>query len=206
MKRNEGKTMEIIGLTGGTGSGKSAVSMFLRKKGLYVIDADQISHEIIKKNQPAYEEIVEEFGTEILDSDGEIIRQRLGQIVFSDPKKLSFLNRCTHKYIRMEIEETISQQKKAEASMIIIDAPLLAEAGLIEICDEVWVVCADRQVRLERTMTRDGLTYSQAEKRIFAQKSDEEYRAMANRIILNNGGLEELGAELDQLWNNKEGK
>ena len=61
-------------------------------------------------------------------------------------------------------------------------------------------------VRLERIMTRDGLTYSQAEKRIFAQKSDEEYRAMANRIILNNGGLEELGAELDQLWNNKEGK
>ena len=95
--------MKVIGLTGGTGSGKSVVSKSLAAAGAVVIDADKIAHEIILKGEPAYQEIVKYYGTGILDAKGNIIRRRLGEIVFHDAEKLAFLNQCTHKYICAEV-------------------------------------------------------------------------------------------------------
>lgn len=193
--------MRIIGLTGGTGSGKSFVSDRLKQRKVYVIDADVLAHEIIEKGKPAYNEIIKYFGNEIIDDNGEIIRRKLGDIVFSDKEKLAFLNLCTHKYIRMEILKIINEIKPKinEYSAIIIDAPLLAEAGLLDICDDIWVVYADPEVRKKRIMERDGISEQQAVNRIASQKTWEEYKNLGAVIIDNSSDDENVERQLDAL-------
>lgn len=193
--------MKIIGLTGGTGSGKSFVSERLKQRKAFVIDADILAHEIIEKGKPAYNEIIEHFGYDILDESGEIVRRKLGDIVFSDNEKLVFLNACTHKYIKMEILKIIEKvkNKEKEFSAIIIDAPLLAEAGLIDICDDIWVVYAEPAVREKRIMERDGLTLQQAKNRISSQKTWEEYKNLGAVIIDNSYDDENVERQLDAL-------
>lgn len=192
--------MKVIGLTGGTGSGKSVVGRSLAAAGAVIIDADQIAHEIIEKGEPAYEEIVAYYGREILDEAGNIIRKKLGEIVFHDGEKLAFLNQCTHKYICAETERQISAAKAAgTATAIILDAPLLLEAGLEKVCDMVWVVYADPEVRAQRVMERDGVTYELAKARIANQKSWEEYRQAADAVIDNSRDIAHLQAQLSAL-------
>ena len=182
--------MKIIGLTGGTGSGKGFVAERLRKRNAYVMDADVIAHEIVKY-----------FGDEILDEDGQIIRRKLGDIVFSDSEKLAFLNLCTHKYINMEIMRVIKEisPQTDKYTAIVIDAPLLAEAGLADICDDIWVVYADSEVRIKRIIERDSITEEQARKRIASQKSWEEYKALGAVIIDNSSDDENVENQLDAL-------
>ena len=192
--------MKVIGLTGGTGSGKSVVGRSLAAAGAVIIDADQIAHEIIEKGEPAYEEIVAYYGREILDEAGNIIRKKLGEIVFHDGEKLVFLNQCTHKYICAETERQISAAKAAgSATAIILDAPLLLEAGLEKVCDMVWVGYADPEVRAQRVMERDGVTYELAKARIANQKSWEEYRQAADAVIDNSRDIAHLQAQLSAL-------
>lgn len=192
--------MKVIGLTGGTGSGKSVVSRGLEAAGAVIVDADKIAHDIILKGEPAYNEIIEYYGTGILGEDGEIIRKKLGEIVFNDKEKLAFLNQCTHKYITMEVKRQISVAKEAgTAKAIIVDAPLLLEAGLETVCDLVWVVYADPEVRAQRVMARDGVTYELAKARIANQKSWEEYKAAASTVIDNSKDLAHLEEQLDAL-------
>ena len=152
--------MKIIGLTGGTGSGKGFVASYLKNNGAYIIDADEIAHRIILKGEAAYKEIVEFFGEGILDEEGNIIRKELGKIVFSDGEKLKVLNSCTHKYIGLTVLEEV---KKAEAEpdkykFIVYDAPLLLDTDFINSCDEVWSVFADAETRCARIMARDNIT------------------------------------------------
>lgn len=193
--------MKIIGLTGGTGSGKGFVSERLKKRNAYVMDADKIAHEIIEKDKPAYKEIVDYFGRSILDESGCIIRRKLGDIVFSDSEKLAFLNKCTHKYINMEIMRIIDEVRHQtdKYTAIVIDAPLLAEAGLTDICDDIWVVYADREVRVRRIMERDSITEEQARNRIASQKTWEEYKALGAVIIDNSSDDENVENQLDAL-------
>lgn len=197
---NEGFDMKVIGLTGGTGSGKSVVSQCLREAGAAIIDADLIAHEIIKKGKPAYDELVAYFGEQILQDNGEIFRRKLGEIVFRDKEKLKFLNSCTHKYIVQEIAEQIQDmRKKNQAELIIIDAPLLIEAGLDAICDAIWVVYAHEEVRARRVMQRDGITYETAKARIANQKSWEEYESYAQEVIDNSDTLEKVQEQISIL-------
>lgn len=193
--------MKIIGLTGGTGSGKGFVSERLKARKAYVIDADAVAHEIIEKGRPAYKEIVDYFGNEILDENGNIFRRKLGNIVFSDKDKLAFLNSCTHKYINMEIMRIIEEVKPQTNvySAIIIDAPLLAEAGLVDICDDIWVVYADSEVRVKRIMERDSISEEQARNRIASQRSWEEYKELGAVIIDNSSDDENVERQLDAL-------
>lgn len=193
--------MKIIGLTGGTGSGKGFVSERLKARKAYVIDADAVAHEIIEKGRPAYKEIVDYFGSEILDEDGNIFRRKLGNIVFSDKDKLAFLNSCTHKYINMEIMRIIEEVKPQTNvySAIIIDAPLLAEAGLVDICDDIWVVYADSEVRVKRIMERDSISEEQARNRIASQRSWKEYKELGAVIIDNSSDDENVERQLDAL-------
>ena len=192
--------MKVIGLTGGTGSGKSVVSKSLAAAGAVVIDADRIAHEIILKGEPAYTEIVNFYGTEILDAEGNIIRKRLGEIVFHDAKKLAFLNQCTHKYICAEVDRQIAVAKQAAvAKEIILDAPLLLEAGLESRCDAVWVVYAEPEVRAKRVMERDGVSYALAKARIANQKSWEEYKQAASVVIDNSRDIAYLQGQLDKI-------
>ena len=186
--------MKVIGLTGGTGSGKSVVSKSLAAAGAVVIDADKIAHEIILKGEPAYQEIVKYYGTGILDAKGNIIRRRLGEIVFHDAEKLAFLNQCTHKYICAEVDRQIAKaEKENTARAVILDAPLLLEAGLESRCDTVWVVYADPEVRAKR------VSYDLAKARIANQKSWEEYKESASVVIDNSKELAHLQGQLDEI-------
>lgn len=192
--------MKVIGLTGGTGSGKSVVSKSLAEAGAVSVDADQIAHEIILKGEPAYQEIIAYYGTGILDEDGNIIRKKLGEIVFNDGEKLAFLNQCTHKYICAEVDRQIAAAKEAGTAIaIVLDAPLLLEAGLEQVCDWVWVVYADPEVRAQRVMARDGVTYELAKARIANQKSWEEYKQAADTVIDNSKDLAYLQGQLSEL-------
>lgn len=195
--------MKVIGLTGGTGSGKGVVSRSLEEAGAVIVDADRIAHEIIEKGKPAYREIIAYYGEDILDAEGDIIRKKLGEIVFHDAEKLAFLNQCTHKYIKQEIERQIDAAKQAgTAKAVILDAPLLLEVGLESVCDAVWVVYAEPEVRAQRIMARDGISHELALARIANQKSWEEYRNAADLVIDNSGTIDALQTQLDVILKN----
>lgn len=192
--------MKVIGLTGGTGSGKSVVSRLLEQMGAVIVDADLVSRQIVQPGMPAYEEIKAYFGKEILQEDGTIFRKKLGEIVFRDTEKLAFLNQCTHEYIVIEMKKQMEAAKeKGIASCVVLDAPLLFEVGLQKYCDEVWVVYADAAVRAKRVMERDGITYETAMARIANQKSWEEYRERADVVIDNSGDISGLSSQLEKL-------
>ncbi len=192
--------MKVIGLTGGTGSGKGFVSAILAEHGAYIIDADAIAHEIIQKDKPAYMELVAYFGVDILGDDGEIFRKKLGSIVFADAEKLAFLNRCTHAYIVKEIMAQIAKAKEDNvAKCIIIDAPLLVEAGLDAVCDGIWVVFAEEEMRVNRIMKRDSISLEMANARIANQKTWAEYESFATEIIPNMGDGAELIRKVSRL-------
>ena len=178
--------MKIIGLTGGTGSGKGVVSAFLKNNGTYIVDADKIAHDIILKGKPAYAELVEYFGKEILGDDGEVVRRKLGTLVFSQGgEKLEFLNKCTHKYIFEEMKKEIAYAEKLGFKAAVLDAPLLLEGNFASLCDTVWAVYTDEKIREERIMSRDGITLEQAKDRISKQKKWSEYEEKAD-VVLDN--------------------
>ena len=153
----------VIGITGGTGAGKSVISCYLKEKGATIIDADILSREITKEGGIALPEIDKAFPGVI--KDGVLDRKALGKIVFSDSGKLSVLNEITHKYIKKLTEEKIENAE----GLIVLDAPLLFEAGEDKLCDKIIFVTADDDVRIKRIMARDNLSFEDAEKRIAAR-------------------------------------
>lgn len=182
--------MRIIGVTGGIGSGKSTVSKILASFGAQIIDADILARQIVEKGQKALEEIVSYFGETILDCEGNLDRKKLSGIVFKDKQKLEALNRITHKHVAERIIENIKKLKENEVA--VVDAPIPIEHGFIDVVDEIWVVIADKEVRIKRVMDRSGLTYNEVEDRINSQLSDEYYKSISDKIIVNNGSIEEL--------------
>lgn len=175
--------MKIIGVTGGIGSGKTTVSAIFKDYGAEIIDADEISRSITKKNTAAYFEIVNSFGAEILLSDGEINRKALAKKVFSDKISLELLNKITHKYVFEEMEKRI---KTSEKEVVVLDVPLLFSSEFPFDCDLTVGVIADLEQRIKRVQIRDGLTREEIIKRIENQISDEELRKKADVIIENN--------------------
>ena len=184
----------IIGLTGGIASGKSTVSEELKKCGIEIIDADAISRTLLEKDGPAYHQTIEAF-PEYVKENGEIDRRALGAHVFADENELKKLNAITHPIIVSEV------RRKAEAAenCAVIDAPLLIEVGLDKICDEIWLITADRETRIARIIARNGLSREEAEDRIDRQMPEEEKRRRAHRVIENNGSMEALYAEIETL-------
>jgi len=196
--------MMIIGLTGNTGSGKSIVAKCLQQHNMLIIDSDEIAHEIIKKNNPAYSEIIMIFGESILDNNHEIDRKKLGNIVFSDKGKLDKLTKCTHKHIIVSIKNIIDHNKSNKnLKGIVIDAPLLIEAGLDKVVDVVWVVYSDIQTRIDRIIQRDNITEEQAQKRINSQMKWEELSKHADVIIVNDTTFENVESQVNRILSNK---
>lgn len=193
--------MKIIGVTGGIGSGKSTVSRILRDLGAKIVSADKIARDIVHKGEKALLEIVEHFGDEILTSNGELDRKKLGTIVFGNNEKLEVLNSITHKYIAEKIVNIAEQFKMDNKSgIMVIDAPIPVEHGFIDIVDQVWVVTADIDVRVKRIIERDGITREEALSRINSQKKESEYLDIADEVLVNNGEIEELEKEVARLF------
>jgi len=193
--------MTIIGLTGGIASGKSTVSRILKELGAEVIDADLVAKEIIRPQSPAWKELVAAFGKGILNDDKTINRRKLGQIVFGNPTALAKLNAITHPRIIEKIKDKIREiQNRDEEKIIVIDAPLLIEAGMVPLTDEVWVVVVDPETQLHRLMARDHFTFQEALNRLNAQLPLAEKMKYARRIIDNRGSIEETAREVRRLW------
>lgn len=184
-----------IGLTGGTGCGKTTVCSILQKYNAYIIDADKIAHSVIQKDKKAYFEIIDYFGNYILDDDEKINRGKLGEIVFSDKEKLSYLNQITHKYIVQEIIDKIDFIKNEKNyNYVVVDAPLLIETNLHKIVDTVWIVHCSLETRLKRLKKRDNLTEDILLKRINNQTPFSQNKKFADFIIFNeeDSNLEEI--------------
>ena len=179
----------IIGLTGGSGTGKSSASEFFRKKGFLILDLDKVSRKVCQKGEKCLEEIVRYFGADILDENGELIRRKLGDIVFSDREKLEILNKITHKYIIAETEEFL---KKNDGKNIVLDAAVLFESKAEKLCTHTLCVLSSFENRLNRIMERDNISKESAKNRILSQPDDEFYISRCDYAVYNNSDIDEL--------------
>lgn len=198
--------MKIIGLTGGIASGKSTVSNYLKNKNIPVIDCDKESKQVLCKGENGYLRTVETFGKEILTQNGEIDRKKLASIVFNDKKQIAKLNAIIHPEVIDITCRRIKEYREDGADIVVVDAPLLIEAGMNKICDEVWVVYTSPETQLQRAMERDNATRSQVEDRIKNQLSSDKKKTLADRLIKNDGTLDELYKRVDELLNSIERK
>jgi len=180
--------MKIIGVTGISGSGKTAVTRLLAEMGGFAVEADLLVHALMKKGQPAYDEVIAAFGEDIINYDGEISRPDLGKLVFVDREKLSRLEEIIHPNVIAKTIELIAEaEKTCNYKFAIIDAPLLIEAGMHKMCNSCWLITADHATRLERIMARDNISKKAAENRLANRKGDEALRPFADIIIENCG-------------------
>ena len=193
--------MKVIGIVGGMGAGKSTIIAIMNKMQPFsYISADLIGHEILLKGEAAYQPIIEAFGEGILDDSGEIVRQKLGQVVFGNTEKVALLNAITHPIITTKIKERISYyQKVAPNQHIILEAALLLESGLVDLTDVVIAVYADKDVRLKRVKARENLDEKHILKRFNAQKEWEEIKAAADYVIDNGISLEATTMQIKKL-------
>jgi len=178
----------IAGLTGGIATGKSTVSSILREAGAIIIDADAIARDAVKKDLPAWHEIVRIFGKEILLPDGEIDRVRLGDIIFKDASKKEILNKIVHPHVIQRVAEMIEEiGKESPGSIVILDVPLLIEAGMDKGLEDVILVYTPEWIQIERLIERDGISDEDALLRVRSQMPIEKKREFATIIIDNSG-------------------
>ena len=191
--------MKVIGLCGGSGSGKGAVSLIFSECGIPFIDTDRVYREMTSGDSECLRELRAAFGDGIVASDGSLDRRRLAELVFSGDDanaRRSLLNSIAHKHI---LDETRRRIKAFGARTVVVDAPLLFESGFDKECDFIVAVIADREVRIERIMRRDGIDRSAATARIASQLSDGELIKRADAVIENNGELSALRASVTGL-------
>ena len=192
--------MKVIGLTGGISSGKTTVSQFLAELGAVIIDADKIGHEVFKPDTETWQEIVAAFGRQILTPDGDIDRKKLGEMVFKNPESLSRLNRIMHPRMYELAKAQIEEHRRRGVDVVVLEAPLLLEAGWAPLVDEVWVTIAPEATILKRLKGRSGLSEQEALTRIHSQLSSEERVSNANVVIDTDCSLDELKARVEKLW------
>ncbi len=193
-------SIKIIGLTGPSGAGKSFVSAHLAKKGIPVIDADAVYHSLLTKNSDCTSALVNEFGTQILNENGEPDTKKLGTIVFTSEEKLKKLNCLVLGFVITKIKELISELEKAKHTAVVLDAPTLIESGFSCECDCVISILADKEQRIKRICTRDNITEEKASMRTSAQKADEFYMSNSDYVISNDGNENELMSRVDKLF------
>lgn len=186
----------VLGITGGSGSGKSQVCKLLASMGAQIIDADEIGHQITAR-EDVLREIVVEFGSDILNDDGTLNRKKLGSIVFASKSALETLNVITHKKIFDEIEKILSESYN---DIIAIDAAVLKNTRLKNLCNFIISVVAPRDQRVKRIMQRDYLSEEKAMDRIKSQPTDAQYAHGVDFVILNNGNVENLNRRVIEIF------
>ena len=196
----------IVGITGGIACGKTTVSELLTAKGAIPINADEIGHQLLKADSPVIDELTDAFGHDILDTSGDVSRKKLGAIVFKDKTARERLNSILHPLIIQRSRAHARQLVTEDPTCIVLlDAPLLIEAGAYNTVDLIVVVTASPETQLRRTLERSvsqsrPLTEAEAQARIDAQMPVSEKVKYADVVIENEGTLEELHKQVDQLW------
>lgn len=187
----------VIGLTGNIATGKSLVASILADLGAKVIDADRVAHDVMQPGKPAYERVVEIFGTGILNADGSIDRSRLGAIVFRDEQALEQLDAAVHPAVQESVDQTID---RSTSEVVVVEAIKLIEAGMHHHCNVLWVVTAPRSQQIQRLMDTRALSEKEAVLRVDAQPPQEEKAALADRVLVNDGNRAQLRTRVEQAW------
>ena len=187
------KQNRVIGLTGGSGSGKSVAAKIFKEFGAVIIDTDKISHEITNSDEKVLSEIKKVFSDKVFEN-GKLLRKALAGVVFSDKEALLKLNKILHPVITEKVKEIID---KTHGKVVVIDAPVLFEVKeIVDLCDETVAVCAPDEMRINRIMTRDGISRKQAENRIYSQMPQEKLAEMTDAVFTNDGDLEKLRSDI----------
>ena len=191
--------MLLVGLTGGIGAGKSTVARLLAEHGAVVIDADSIVRELQQPGTNVFRAIVDRFGSHVVAADGTLDRVRLADIVFRNDDARSALNGIVHPAVYAVMSERIAAVKD-EDRVVVLDIPLLAEAGGSGGMDAVVVVEADDEMRVARVVAERSLDHEDVRARMAAQASSEQREALADVVIRNNGAVEDLEAQVADVW------
>lgn len=191
----------LVGLTGGMGAGKSTVARLLADHGAHVVDADAIAREVVAPGEPALAAIAERFGDDVLGEDGTLDRAAVASIVFADDEALDDLEAITHPAIRDRVVDHVARLAGAhEAPVVVLDHPLLVESGLHADVDVVVVVQTPVEQRLDRLEEHRGVDRDDARARMRSQASDDQRRAVADHVLVNDDDEQALRAEVDALW------
>lgn len=189
--------MFVVGLTGGIASGKSTVSKMLRQLGAAICDADKIAKELQEAGTEVWQEITHTFGPDILLNDGSLNRQALGEIVFNDNDARQKLDSIVHPKVMERVNMVIAE---SNARVVIVDAPLLIEAHMTAMVDEVWVVSVSEQLQLKRLMQRNNLDEREALARLRSQMPLSDKLKYADKVIDNSGSIEQTRQIVGHLW------
>ena len=192
--------MLTIGLTGGIGTGKSVVANLLVQQGASIIDADRLGHEAYTPHSEAWEAVVAAFGTDILTSEGEIDRRKLGGIVFADETQLERLNGIMHPLMAKMVEHRKAAFDAGGVAVTVVEAAVLFEAGWDSLVDEVWTTHASESTVVQRLFERNGLDEAEARKRINSQMSATERNRRSDVVVDNSGDLIALEQTVKNLW------
>jgi len=195
--------MLVIGLTGGIGTGKSEVARLLQSLGAAVISADEVGHEAYAPDSESWREVVDTFGKEILQPSGEIDRQKLGTIVFSDPQQLEKLNAILHPRMARMVADRIQVLRDQSASTVVVEAALLFEAGWDSLVDEVWTTDSSVESVVERLQARNGMDEKEARRRIDSQMDPAERIERSDLVVDNSSDVSALEQTVMALWENR---
>ena len=190
--------MKIIGITGGVGSGKSRVLSYMEEKHQAVIcQADHVAWKIQEPGQECYHKIVEEYGTSILNEDKTINRKALGQIVFHNDGKLLVLNAIMHPAVKEAIKCAIEDEKAKGTELFVLEAALLIEEHYDEICDELWYIYTDEQIRRNRLKESRQYSDEKIDAIMATQLSEDVFRRECQRVIENSEEFEKTAKQID---------
>jgi dephospho-CoA kinase len=198
--------MKVIGLTGGIGSGKSTVALFLAELGAVIIDADKVGHDAFRSGTDLWREVTAAFGEQVLTKGGEINRQRLGEMVFADPERLAQLNEIMHPRMSEMVKAQLEDYRRQGIALAVLEATLLIEAGgeWTKLVDEIWVTMASESTVLKRLMERSGLSEADALARIRSQMPPAEKVRHADVVINTEYSLDETKAKVKELWRERQ--
>ena len=200
MPKIGGRSLYLIGLTGGIASGKSTVSNYLKELGAKIIDGDIIARAVVVPEKPAWKAIVETFGNEILLADLSLNRLKLGEIVFNNKKAKELLENIISPYIAAEINKQLNSFKKVKNIIVVLDLPLLYENNWDKITDENWVVFVEQDIQIKRLCDRNNFTIEQALSRINNQLPLFKKAGKANVVIDNNFDIENTKQQVLANW------
>ena len=195
--------MISIGLTGGMGSDKTEASRILSDLGADIIYADEVGHRAYLQNTETWQELVANFGEDILQADVEIDRRKLGAIVFSDREHLDKLNSIVHPRMYRMLQEMLRGFAENGAKDEVLEAAILIEADWLSLVDEVWAIEVPELVAVERIKLRTGLEEEEIRKRLRSQLTNEDRSKKADQVIDNSGDIDELRRKIDLIWSTR---